>query len=285
MDGIFIFIIIYFLLIFLLAFEKVKGFINQYLSEIFTAISAFGMTMIDINSDSTDSFIGDITWKDSWKLLLIFFLLQLIAGIIVSAYRNKKNLEKRNLETELKKLEGSLETIKQEYYNLCSQSILNMFRSFYTSGQDRISIYKHQGNHFILLGRYSQSGEYNRRTNYEYSEREGIIGKGWEDGEALLTGAPNWSGNGVEYKRWMIERCTISEDRVNQIRMKSRSLFVKTINDESTATNPDGIIVFESKNPTRVNREECIELIETNKGPLLDLLKNMKSLTNKISRI
>lgn len=285
MDGIFIFVIVYFILLLLLAFEKVKKFINQYLSEIFTAISAFGMTLIDIKSDSTDEFVGKNSWQDAWPILLGFFLLQMITGIIISAYRNKKNLEKRELESELSKLNSLIDLIKEDYYNLCSKSILNMFRDFYTTGQERISIYKHQGSHFILLGRCSKVGEYNKRTNYAYSEKEGLIGLGWENGEAFLIGVPNWSGNGTEYKNFITQRCNISEDRLRQIRMKSRSFYVKTLNDESTATNPDGVIVFESKNPTRVNKAECDALIEKNIEPLLDLLKNMKSLTRKVDNV
>lgn len=285
MDGIFIFIIIYFILLLLLSFERIKKFINQYLSEIFTAISAFGMTLIDIKSDSSEEFIGRISWEDSWPFLLSFFLLQMIVGVIISAYRNKKNLEKRNLEIEVSRLETSIELIKEEYYNLCSKSILNMFMDFYTTGQERISIYKHQGSHFDLLGRCSRVGEYNKRTNYLYNENEGLIGLGWENGEVFLTGIPNWSGNGSNYKNFMKERCNISEERLNRIRMKSRSFYVKTLNDTSTATNPDGIIVFESKVVSQVNKEQCDELISRNIEPLLDLLKNMKSLTNKVDKL
>lgn len=285
MDGIFIFIIIYLLLFIFLAFEKTKQFINQFLSEIFTAISAFGMTYIDIMSESNEKFVDKYSWSESWKFLIGFFLIQILIGLIVSAIRNKNNLDKRSLEIENKKLSDSIDLIKQEYYKLCSNSILNMFNTFYSDGQERISIYKHQGSDFVLLGRCSRSPEYNRSTSYHYNEKEGFIGIGWEKGEFFCDGVPRWSGNGMEYKKFMIEKCNISDVRLNQIRMKSRSFYVKNLNDESTATNPDGIIVFESMNPTKVNKTECDALIKKNQKALLSLLKNMKSLTSKVSRI
>ena len=78
----------------------------------------------------------------------------------------------------------------------------------------------------------------------------------------------------------MKTKCRITDKRLKKIRMKSRSLFIKTINDNYTASNPDGIIVFESINTTKVTIDECNLLI--NEKALLTLLKNMKNLTKKI---
>ena len=77
----------------------------------------------------------------------------------------------------------------------------------------------------------------------------------------------------------MKTKCRITDKRLKKIRMKSRSLFIKTINDNYTASNPDGIIVFESINTTKVTIDECNLLI--NEKALLTLLKNMKNLTKK----
>ena len=80
----------------------------------------------------------------------------------------------------------------------------------------------------------------------------------------------------------MKTKCRITDKRLKKIRMKSRSLFIKTINDNYTASNPDGIIVFESMNTTKVTIDECNLLINDNEKALLTLLKNMKNLTKKI---
>ena len=202
-------------------------------------------------------------------------------AIIIGA---KRNLHNRTVQGEINKnlqLKKSIEAYQEEYYKLCSNNILHLFESFYTTGGERISIYKHQGDHFTLLGRCSMNSAYNKSTNYKYRDNEGLIGKGWEENEVFINGSPKWVGKGSEYKNFMKTKCNITDKRLKKIRMKSRSLFIKTINDNNTASNPDGIIVFESMNPTKIGIDECNLLINDNEKALLTLLKNMKNLTKK----
>ena len=282
MDGYLYFVIALILILKLTSFKTTRNFLTQYLSEFLTAIGAIGLTVVDIQSGSDKIFIGTNTWEDVWGLLLFIFGITILTAIIVGAKRNLHNrtvLEGINKNLELQK---SIKNYKTEYYKLCSNSILHLFESFYTTGGERISIYKHQGDHFTLLGRCSKNPAYNKNTDYQYKENEGLIGKGWIDDEILVTDSPKWIGNGKDYKTFMKTKCNITDKRLRKIRMKSRSLFVKTINDNNTASNPDGIVVFESMNPKKTTREECNQLISDNEKALLTLLKNMKSLTKKV---
>jgi hypothetical protein len=282
MDGYLYFVIALVIILLLTSFKSTRNFIKHYLSECLTAIGAIGMTVVDIQSDSIDIFIGTTLWKDVWGLLLLIFGIIIILAITIGA---KRNLHNRTVQEEINKnlqLKKSIETYKNEYYKLCSNNILHLFESFYTTGGERISIYKHQGNHFTLLGRCSKNSAFNKNTDYEYRDNEGLIGKGWAENEVIVTASPKWIGNGSDYKAFMKTKCDISEKRLNKIRMKSRSLFIKTINDHNTASNPDGIIVFESMDPLKITRDDCNKLITQNEKALLTLLKNMKNLTKKI---
>tara|TARA_B100000795_G_C22729532_1_gene410803 strand:+ start:141 stop:992 length:852 start_codon:yes stop_codon:yes gene_type:complete len=282
MDGYLYFLIAGIIILVLTSFKSTRNFLTQYLSEFLTAIGAIGLTVVDIQSGSTDIFIGTNSWKDVWGLLLFIFGSTVIIAIIVGAIRNLHNRtvqEEINKNLELKK---SITTYQEEYYKLCSNNILHLFDSFYTTGGERISIYKHQGDHFTLLGRCSKNSAYNKNTDYKYRDNEGLIGKGWNDNEIIITDSPKWIGSGKDYKNFMKSKCSITDKRLKKIRMKSRSLFVKTINDGNTASNPDGIIVFESMDPKKTNKVECNELINANEKALLTLLKNMKNLTKKI---
>ena len=282
MDGWIYFVITLILILILNLIKTIRNFLTQYLSEFLTAIGAIGLTVVDIQSGSDKIFIENYTWEEVWGLLLFIFGILILTAIIVGA---KRNLHNRTVQEEIDKnleLIKSIKNYKTEYYKLCSNNILHLFESFYTTGGERISIYKHQGDHFTLLGRCSKNSVYNKNTDYEYKENEGLIGKGWIDNEVLVTDAPKWIGKGKDYKTFMKIKCNITEKRLKKIRMKSRSLFVKTINDNNTASNPDGIIVFESINPKKTTREECNQLISDNEKALLTLLKNMKSLTKKL---
>jgi len=282
MDGYLYFLIASIIILALTSFKTTRNFLKQYLSEFLTAIGAIGLTVVDIQSGSEDIFIGTNTWKDVWGILLFIFGLTVLIAIIVGA---KRNLHNRTVQEEVNKnveLKKSIKTYQEEYYKLCSNNILHLFEEFYTTGGERISIYKHQGDHFTLLGRCSKNSAYNKYTNYKYHDNEGLIGKGWDENEVIITGSPKWTGKGKDYKDFMKSKCNISDKRLRKIRMKSRSLFVRTINDNITASNPDGIIVFESMNPEKISSAECNRLIAENEKALLTLLKNMKNLTKKI---
>lgn len=282
MDGYLYFLVALIIILALTSFKQTRNFLTQYLSEFLTAIGAIGLTVVDIQSGSENIFIGTTTWKDVWGILLFIFGLTVLIAIIIGA---KRNLHNRTVQEEINKnleLEKSIKTYQDEYFKLCSNNILHLFESFYTTGGERISIYKHQGDYFTLLGRCSKNSAYNKNTDYKYREDEGIIGKGWIENEVLITGSPQWIENGKDYKAFMKSKCNITDKRLKKIRMKSRSLFVKTINDNNTASNPDGIIVFESLNPEKITKNECIQLITDNEKALLTLLKNMKSLTKKM---
>ncbi|MER2997393.1 hypothetical protein [Pontibacter populi] len=265
--------------------KTVRNFIEHYLSEFLTALGAIGLTVVDVMSESDEKFLGDdIAWKEAWVFLLITFGLLLISAIVVGA---RRNLHNRTVQGEIdknQKLKEEIKLYKKEYYNLCSNNILHLFKSFYTTGGERISIYKHHGDHFTLLGRCAMNKAYNQASEYKYKEDEGLIGDGWVHGEAFVTGAPQWVNKGKTYIEFMRARCVISERRLKKIRMKSRSIYVKTLNDVNTAANPDGIIVFESMSPTKVEKAECATLISSSEKALLALLKDMSSLTTNLNR-
>lgn len=282
MPGIIYFGIALIIILILTTYKKTKVYIETYLSEFLTIIGAIGMTIIDIMSDSTEIFVYKSTWKDCWVYLLILFSLIMFASVIVSA---KRNLHNRNIAVELKKnedLRKSIQIYQDEYYKLCSNNILSMFKTFFVSHDERISIYKFNDNHFILLGRYSKNQKFNKKTEYQYSSEEGLIGKAWNDGETFIEGAPKWSKkNKASYNNFMKKICSITDKRLNNLTMKSQSLYIVTLHDDNTAEDPDGIIVFESMNPIKVCKTECDLLIEERKKELFLLLKNMKNLTKK----
>jgi len=260
----------------------IRNYIYQYLSEFLTALGAIGLTLIDIMSESDEIFIGDKTWEDSWGFLLVFFFIILLSSIVVSANRNRHNLSLQEQIDRNRNLEREIELYNKEYYNLCSNNILYLFKDFFTSGSERISIYKHQGSHFTLLGRYAKNPSNNGQTTYEYKDNEGLIGKAWNEGELILNDAPKWVKNGRDYKNFMKNNCDITDSRLGAIRMKSQSFYIRTLNDDSTSENPDGIVVFESISPSKVSKEGCQGLINDNEQAVLTLLQNMKSLTRKV---
>lgn len=268
----------------IIAFKKPREFALLYIPEFLNIFAAIGFSAAGILNDSTYTFIGDIQCKDIWIYLLIASALLLFISIFILHKRKKKIINAESLITANKQIKDKLRSVDDEYYKLCSDIIYWLFKEFYQTGEERVSIYKHQGDHFTLLGRSSKNPKYRNRTTYNYNEDEGIIGKGWQNGECLLQDAPPWKSKGREYKSFMKEQSSITDERLTQIKMHSRSLFAKTIQDHSSPNQAEGIIVFESMSPTQTTKEQCSKLLEDNIQKTLTLLKNMKSLTNKLEK-
>ncbi|MGJ3234824.1 hypothetical protein [Marivirga sp.] len=288
MPGILIYLIPILFITLLFAIPNTRNFADQFISEILALFGGIGLTVTELNSNDISAFGFGYTWSDAVTFNLIICFGILLVSILISAKRNKHDLSINGLEDKIADLEKDLSNYQEEYFTLCSHSILNTFREFYTSGNDRISIYKHQGDHFTLLGRYATNPNHNKPKNYVYRENEGLIGLGWANGFAFVNGAPNYAGNGKSYIEFMQERCTqggctITKQRLKKITMHSRSLYVTRINDSGNPNNPDGLIVFESLDPNKVIISDCKTMLENNEQALLLLLKNMKSLTRKIS--
>ncbi|MFT6948580.1 MAG: hypothetical protein ACJARP_003014 [Vicingaceae bacterium] len=282
MQGFIYFLLATIAILILTSIPYTKKLIFNFLPQFLTAFGTIGIGVVSIMSSSNKIFISKTTWSDSWVTLYILFSILLLIAIIIGAKRNKFN---RSINDEIEKneqLKQDIKSYKKEYYKLCSDNIFSLFETFYTSGNERISIYKHHGDHFTLLGRYGKNPNHNRPTDYQYSDNEGIIGTGWSNGTAIITGAPKWVGKGSAYKDFMKERCQITDKRLKDVRMKSQSLYAQTLHDNGTSDDPDGIIVFESLVANKVTQEECSRLIQEKERQLLSLLKNMKSLTRQI---
>lgn len=282
MQGFYYLVLLVILVLIMTSIEKSKNFLKQFASEFLAVIGSIGLALTNFMSNSDVKFIGEYSWKDSSTLIFICSGLFLIISVIMSSRRNVSNKTLREEVLKVGRLEKDIATYKSEYYKLCSSSIRNIFSKFYTTGNERISIYKYTSDHFVLLGRYSPSPEFNKRTEYQYSENEGFIGLGWTNGESFMQDAPKYTSNKKGYKTYIRERCDINDSRLSKLKMKSRSMYVKTIDDKNTPGNPDGIVVFESLDPKKVNKDECLILITEHERSILTLLKNMKGLTNKI---
>ena len=277
MEGI-IYVILFVLVILIFALLFTKHF-KSFLSEVFTLIGGLGLTTVDILSDSEQKFVGQYSWKDSWPYLFWLSAFFLALGIGVSIYRNRKTESLKELQTSNKSLQKKIDRIKKDYFRLCSDEIKLIFEDFFNQSDSRISIYQHQGTYFTLLGRFSNNNKFNSNDDHEYPDSDGFIALGWQTNEFENQDAPIWEGKGKKYKAYMKNICQISDRRLDGLKMRSCSFYIKTINDSSTSENPDGIIVFERLKPKSIDVNYCKEKMQIKNTEILSFLRNMKSLT------
>ena len=254
--------------------NKIKG--NESL--VFEFSSMYIFTILGI-LDKETFIINEYTISDikDW-----FIGIAVIIGFI-GILKGHKSYEYNELENRFNDTNKKLETIKIEYYKLCSDIIKELFDSFFskTQGQGRVSIYKYDENKskFKLLGRYSNCPEYNKIGREGYSSDEGFIAEGWKSGKCEIFGIPKWTGNGKAYKDFVKSKCKISENTLKSIKMKSCAFYISRIENEDSRLQL-GIIVFEQIQSKQIDSVEIDNILEYNKIYIRSLIKSIKIISS-----
>lgn len=280
MIGIWYFVIYAFVILILWAFEKSRKFLKTNLTELITAASAYIYLLSDIKSQSDDILFDKYSWKDCNLFLIIIGSIVFLLGLYLGYRKNQHFLSLNTLETDLATQVNNNKKIKDEYYSLCSNYIKEIFETFFSSvdnGNSRISIYKHQGTYFNLLGRCSDNPAYNKKGQQTYPDTEGFIALGWQNKTYKIHNVPEWKHKGATYKSFMKEKCIIQEDRLKKLTMHSRSFYIHRL-DNPNSTNPHGIIVFEKMSDAEIDTQIIENVFLTHKNQIIALLKSMKTL-------
>lgn len=117
------------------------------------------------------------------------------------------------------------------------------------TSNDRISVYYHTDEHFVMIARHSRNPEYDKPGRRKYELRQGVIGKGWEEtyGTALVQ-LPAKLDNWI---RSMTENHGFTRDQALKMRMKSREIGAIRVEG---SRNSVGMLVIESTDKDRVNQ-------------------------------
>ncbi|NDC31224.1 MAG: hypothetical protein EBZ58_09875 [Bacteroidetes bacterium] len=280
------FILGYLLLILILwLIPYIRTLLLHHKPEIFGFSSGYIFLLADIKSTNETIVIFSKTWKESNTTLVSIGVLFGLISIVLSAYEKSKLKKLKEVSEELNKSKTKLNKIKNEYYNLCSDSIKEIFKTFYATanGNGRVSLYKHDGNSFMLLGRATDNPDHNKTGLETYPDNEGFIALGWQQGAFEIHNIPKWTGKiGTEYRNFMKANCVISDERLKKLTMRSRSFYVYSFRN-TNAQNPYGIIVFEKMSETQIQTELIDTIFQTHASQIITLLKSMKSLYKNIN--
>ena len=221
---------------------------------------------------------GEWEWnsKTHYAIVLIVSLIGFLVGetvqFIQSPGKRSLKIELQNaLETLNERKDSGLAIIENEL------SVLSEILNFTSS--ERISLYVHDGQNFVMIGRYSKNPDFAKKGRGIQPENEGVMGMAWREGKAFVDDLPGCDGNDdFEYLRrteldWRIDR-SIARKFV----MKSRTLGAYAIDDNSG--KKVSVIIFESMNAQGFQLQELDDLMLNSKEKkrislLLDELKNV----------
>lgn len=116
--------------------------------------------------------------------------------------------------------------------------------------QSRISVYRHKDNNFILLDRVSRSQLLERAGRDSYPDDQGVIGRTWDQGWAVVTRLPQ---DRATWNARCVRDSGMSLETARQLSMQSRSFVGKRIDLAGPVERPVGLILLESLAPQGVN--------------------------------
>ena len=247
------------------------------------------------------------------KYIIISLLLLglIIWSIVIKGKRNKKNIEleekrnKRNVELEekikekdeenailsekIQLLENKTQEIHNSYYEIFDIYLSSLFLKLKLNDNDRISLYKYEeeDENFLIIGRYASNPSYNKRNRNLYT-KEGLIAKAWDNGEVfIIDGIPDYKETmkpkeKKKYFKHIKTICTISDETLRQITMKSRSFYMRAFNNIS-GIHRSSIIVIESINERAFEKDKLNIIIEEEEKRLIAFIEKMNWKLPKLS--
>lgn len=219
----------------------------------------------------------------SWpgRIFVLGVALTLVGN--AATWRREKHLGRlqrrvAELEELVAALEDRVETRTRDYYAQFRTELARVLKEELGYGDtERISVYRHRGRTFQLLGRYSENPQFDRRTNRLYPDHQGVVAKAWEDRTAAELSLPDPETDEASYYRALEERWVMDEETARRLTMRSRALVGCAIY-EPKGVDREAVVVVESMSVGKINEEEVIRAMEGEAGSrIYDFLEREES--------
>ena len=207
----------------------------------------------------------------SWPGRVFLFGIVLAAAGGYGTWTREKRLaplrrQARELENQVSELEDRLEIRTRDYYAQFRLELARVLKDELGYGDtERISVYRHRGRAFQLLGRYSENPRFDRRTNRLYPDHQGVVGKAWEGRVAAELSLPDPETDEVSYFQALEERWSIDETTAQKMTMQSRVLVGCAIY-EPKGVDREAVVVVESVSSGTIVEQEIVRAMEGEAG-------------------
>lgn len=236
--------------------------------KLITAAGAIGMAVGGILAGSdTASIVGWIIFGASAMLT--------VSGQIVDWKRVPKI---SHLQRTVAELEDLVEQTRQDYFHHFETQLSVLANDTLSlTDKERVSVYKHDGRAFVMLGRYSKNPEFCKRGRGTYPEGEGCIAKAWLAGEAVLDSLPDPQTEEGRYLEVLKNDWGIKKGVARDFTMKSRSFVAFAL--ENHSPKRIAVIVFESTNAGSLDKRELKNVMDNGEAKrLVDFMESVSKL-------
>lgn len=157
--------------------------------------------------------------------------------------------EKKVLDIKIQNVENKLAKINSNSIEIVEIHLAYLSEKMNFTNNERITLYKFINDNFYVLGRYSKNPELKKRSRNSY-KKEGLIFKAWNESKFFKnSGIPIADSRRTKFKSGYYKTLntisSIDDETVWNMRMKSRSFYIKTLKDLN-GLEQTSILVIES---------------------------------------
>jgi hypothetical protein len=218
---------------------------------------------------------------DRWSWLFAWPGLLLAPAVAVSGFGGymvwRRDPGIKTLQRKVGRLEDALQQHHRDYYDLLRLELVTLATELEFSHSERISVYKHDGHAFVMLGRYSSNPEYEKRGRGYYPDDQGCIRDAWRNGEAVIDQLPDPASDPERYADLFQIKWNIDRETTEKLRMKSRSYAAFAI-EETARARHTAVIVFESTRTNVLARDKLRQAMDAEGGRISRFLERTRSL-------
>jgi hypothetical protein len=226
------------------SFAKLGQSIDDNRITVCLVISAIGLVFLQDLVGSL--FSGEQKWYSA--LASVIFIAVLIYCVWIGA-KGPALIERSNrlLRAKVEQQDELINSFGSDYFAIWDYWLAILAGEVGLGGDDRISVYRFEGNSFTMIGRYAERPDLDRPGRSIYPSDQGIIGHAWKDGDgkACAQDLPNPETDLDGYCAVNKENWNIPLGVTRKMNMKPRSVAAFAITKPKDKIR-NGVIVFES---------------------------------------
>lgn len=246
------------------AFEQAGRWLDDYKVTIALVVSLVGFSVIKD--------MGIVVFDDSRSLLARGGGALAVAATILCAWygslaQAKLAARNRALDQQLEDANELIGNFGSDYFAIWDNRLKVLAEVLNFDARDRVSVYRHTGNSFTMVGRFAVLPELDRPGRGVYPVDQGVIGIAWSrgDGKYVVQDLPDPINSFEPYCARSRDEWKIPVGVTKKLIMKPRSVAAFTLNGHGDSVR-DAIVVFESTAPDRFSIEELEQHIQGTTG-------------------
>jgi hypothetical protein len=243
--------------------QRLAIWFDDYWAQILTLLGGIFLALSGIQASVTQKGWSWFISTNYGITFLLGFLFSIIGGLKLASLSPSQ----RTMEAEIEKLKRELDSRNRGYFKIIEDELYILSEILGFSYTERISLYKHKNNAFIMLGRYSANHDYKRRGRVVYSDNQGCVGRALRIGWVFVDNLPD---SEIEYFEVLQNDWNIPLETAQKLVMKSKTLAAHSIiNSERSSL---AVIVFESSRRGGFNENKVRQVMSNGEGKRISFL-------------